>query len=187
MTTSAELPRSLSPLRTPRAHAADLEAAPQILNAIADLLDFWVTNPPSPPYSALKELQASFVEHKQTTKRLWVKERGDVTALLGHIQTKLRTYGMKGYEPEEGMRLVVRVISSRSSTIKLTPDFAGPRPPLDATPRRRGEPVADLECEDSPVRPLRIDPSALVSSPAHSQAEGGVAHSVRRPCERVPA
>ncbi|KAL8283147.1 hypothetical protein RQP46_005925 [Phenoliferia psychrophenolica] len=80
--------------------------ATAIMDAVANLLNDWLANPPRPPYAALKELQASFSEHKKTTKREWVKERGDVTALLGHIQTKLRTYGMRGYEPQEGVRLV---------------------------------------------------------------------------------
>ncbi|KAK4692680.1 hypothetical protein P7C70_g9078, partial [Phenoliferia sp. Uapishka_3] len=78
----------------------------QFMRDVSTLLEHWSLNPPSPPYSDLKDSQTSFINHKLTKKREWVKERGDVSALLGHIQTKLRTYGMCGYEPEEGLRLV---------------------------------------------------------------------------------
>ena len=82
------------------------------MDAVAVLLNDWGANPPSPPFSTLKALQTSLYEHKKTTRREWVRERGEVCALLGHIQTKLKTYGMWGYEPEEGVRLVVRLPGS---------------------------------------------------------------------------
>ncbi|KAI5475290.1 actin cross-linking [Pseudohyphozyma bogoriensis] len=72
---------------------------------VATLVDLWKSSPPVPFYVSLKQDQADFVQHKLTKKREWVKERGELSALLGHIQTKLKTYDMKAYEPAEGLKL----------------------------------------------------------------------------------
>ncbi|KAM0755557.1 actinin-like protein [Meredithblackwellia eburnea MCA 4105] len=80
--------------------------ATAFMTAVASILNEWQHRPPVPPYASLKALQEDFVNHKLTKKRECVKDKADVSALLGHIQTKLRTYGMRGYEPDKGLRLV---------------------------------------------------------------------------------
>ena len=43
-----------------------------------------------------------FETYKATTKREWVTERREIDTLLGNIQTKLKTYNLKPYNPPEG-------------------------------------------------------------------------------------
>ena len=51
---------------------------------------------------------ARFAEYKKTSKRGFVRERQELAALYSNIQTKLRTYALRPWEPREGLRLEVR-------------------------------------------------------------------------------
>lgn len=42
-------------------------------------------------------------EYKRTTKRDWVREKGELDALLANIQTKLRTYELRPWYPRAGL------------------------------------------------------------------------------------
>ncbi|GAA5863697.1 hypothetical protein JCM8547_003696 [Rhodosporidiobolus lusitaniae] len=61
---------------------------------------------PSTPYSTLFALRASSTEHRLTVRRDWLKEKFDTLELLGNVKEKLRTYGLRGYEPGVGLRVV---------------------------------------------------------------------------------
>ncbi|GAA5865515.1 hypothetical protein JCM1840_001425 [Sporobolomyces johnsonii] len=62
--------------------------------------------PTSSSYQTLRSLLAAFTSpYLATTRRAWLCEKEDTAALLGNVQTKLKTYGLKGYEPAEGLRI----------------------------------------------------------------------------------
>ncbi|CEH16814.1 actinin-like protein [Ceraceosorus bombacis] len=46
---------------------------------------------------------SAFNAYKAGTKRVWVRERTDLAALLGNIQTKLRTYHLRPWSPSESL------------------------------------------------------------------------------------
>lgn len=46
-----------------------------------------------------------FESYKSTTKRGWVAERRELDTLLGNIQTKLKTYNLRPYNPPAGLTL----------------------------------------------------------------------------------
>jgi len=56
-------------------------------------------------YATAMKRSADFSEYKQTTKRDWVTEKQDLTSLLGNIQTKLKTYNLRLYQPPAGLGL----------------------------------------------------------------------------------
>ena len=56
---------------------------------------------------------AQFAEYKKTSKRGFVRERQELAALYSNIQTKLRTYALRPWEPREGLRLEVRTVRVR--------------------------------------------------------------------------
>ena len=58
-------------------------------------------------YTDAKDHSVEFLKYKQTTKRIWVTERQDVTTLFGNVQTKLKTYGLREYVPPSGLALLV--------------------------------------------------------------------------------
>lgn len=102
------------------------ERARAFLEEVQLILTTWSTSPPTAPYSRLKQYQAAFLAHKEVRKRTLLKDKAEVTALLGNIQTKLRTYGLKIYEPEAGLTLadldlkwreLLKAEAARSKTI----------------------------------------------------------------------
>ncbi|GAA5820946.1 hypothetical protein JCM11251_001888 [Rhodosporidiobolus azoricus] len=62
--------------------------------------------PPQTPYATLFALRASSSDHRRTARRTWHKEKMDTAELLGNVREKLRTYGLRAYEPEVGIRVV---------------------------------------------------------------------------------
>ncbi|KAG1745881.1 uncharacterized protein EDB91DRAFT_1119273 [Suillus paluster] len=76
-----------------------------LLYALSEVQKKWSTSHFTGTYSDAKEQSATFTAYKHTTKRTWVTERQDVTTLLGNIQTKLRTYGLREYIPPPGLAL----------------------------------------------------------------------------------
>ena len=46
-----------------------------------------------------------FESYKSTTKRGWIAERRELDTLLGNIQTKLKTYNLRPYNPPAGLTL----------------------------------------------------------------------------------
>lgn len=49
--------------------------------------------------------KSQFAEYKKTDKRAWVRERQELAQLYSNIQTKLRTYALRSWEPRQGLRL----------------------------------------------------------------------------------
>jgi len=76
-----------------------------LLHALSEVQKKWSTSCFTGSYTDAKEQSATFTAYKHTTKRTWVTERQDVTTLLGNIQTKLRTYGLREYIPPLGLAL----------------------------------------------------------------------------------
>src|SRR5258708_26734299 len=58
-------------------------------------------------YATAMKRSSDFSEYKQTIKREWVTEKQDLTSLLGNIQTKLKPYNLRPYEPPPGLGLEV--------------------------------------------------------------------------------
>lgn len=78
--------------------------AEQLLEELASLLSSWSKSSPQGDYSSARTLLSDFNTYKSGQKRRWVQERTDLTALLGNIQTKLKTYNLKEWKPREGLR-----------------------------------------------------------------------------------
>ncbi|OJA17199.1 hypothetical protein AZE42_00212 [Rhizopogon vesiculosus] len=76
-----------------------------LLYALSEVQQKWSASQFTGTYADAKEQSTAFTTYKHTTKRTWVIERQDVTTLLGNIQTKLRTYGLREYIPPPGLTL----------------------------------------------------------------------------------
>ena len=67
----------------------------------------WLNAPPPTSYPEAMAHLGGFAEYKKKSKRTFVKERQELAGLYSNIQTKLRTYGLRAWEPKEGLRLEV--------------------------------------------------------------------------------
>ncbi len=67
----------------------------------------WAAHKFTGTYSDAKEHANNFQKYKQSSKRMWVTEKQDITTLFGNVQTKLRTYGLREYLPPAGLSLAV--------------------------------------------------------------------------------
>lgn len=65
----------------------------------------WSTASTVSTYREAKSVLDMFAEYKKTDKREWVKERKSLFALYSNIQTKIKTYALRAWEPKEGLRL----------------------------------------------------------------------------------
>ncbi|KAL1405125.1 alpha-actinin [Vanrija albida] len=76
-----------------------------LLEALATQRQGWeaAEQPTSYP-DAISQL-SQFADYKKTSKRTWVRERQELAQLYSNIQTKLRTYSLRSWEPQEGLRL----------------------------------------------------------------------------------
>ncbi|KAK4688455.1 hypothetical protein P7C73_g1661, partial [Tremellales sp. Uapishka_1] len=73
--------------------------------ALATTQSSWSASPGPTTYPEAISHLSQFAEYKKTSKRAWVKERQELAALYSNIQTKLRTYGLRSWEPRDGLRL----------------------------------------------------------------------------------
>jgi len=76
-----------------------------LLSSMEDVKRGWQVNTPPTTYPEGIARLAAFAEYKKTTKRAWVRERQELAALYSNIQTKLRTYALRSWEPRSGLRL----------------------------------------------------------------------------------
>lgn len=76
-----------------------------LLTSMEDVKRGWQVNTPPTTYPEGIAHLAAFAEYKKTTKRAWVRERQELAALYSNIQTKLRTYALRAWEPRSGLRL----------------------------------------------------------------------------------
>ncbi|OCF43214.1 cofilin [Kwoniella heveanensis CBS 569] len=76
-----------------------------LLSALQTTQHSWSIAPRAATYpEAIADL-SRFNEYKKTSKRGWVKERQELAALYSNIQTKVKTYALRAWEPREGLRL----------------------------------------------------------------------------------
>jgi len=76
-----------------------------LLSSMDGIKRGWQVNTPPTTYPEGIARLAAFAEYKKTTKRAWVRERQELAALYSNIQTKLRTYALRPWEPQSGLRL----------------------------------------------------------------------------------
>ncbi|KAK3818727.1 MAG: actinin-like protein [Benniella sp.] len=76
-----------------------------LMLAIENRKKAWITSTFRGDYADAKRQSTEFVNYKTSLKRTWVAEKRAVSALLGNIQTKLRTYDLKPYHPPPGLTL----------------------------------------------------------------------------------
>jgi hypothetical protein len=81
-----------------------------LLMALDSTQSSWSTTPQPTTYPEAITHLSQFAEYKKTSKRAWVKERQELAALYSNIQTKLRTYSLRSWEPREGLRLAVSLV-----------------------------------------------------------------------------
>ncbi|KAI8925778.1 calponin homology domain-containing protein [Entophlyctis helioformis] len=76
----------------------------ELLESISGIQTIWGRATFSGYTDARRQLH-EFEDYKTTTKRGWVTERRELDSLLGNIQTKLKTYNLKTYNPPPGYTL----------------------------------------------------------------------------------
>ncbi|WWC96692.1 hypothetical protein V866_003564 [Kwoniella sp. B9012] len=76
-----------------------------LLSSLESTLHSWSLIPQSTTYPEAISLLNKFNEYKKTTKREYVKERQELAALYSNIQTKIKTYSLRSWEPVNGLRL----------------------------------------------------------------------------------
>lgn len=76
-----------------------------LLAAIRTKQESWSKSEFTGTYVDAKAQRTAFVQYKRTTKRQWINEKSELSSLLGNIRTKLATYGLKEYEPPEGLKI----------------------------------------------------------------------------------
>lgn len=76
----------------------------QLLDGVTAMQEGWRSSRPKGSYASARSFLSEFNSYKSTQKRVWVQERTDLTALLGNIQTKLKTYNLREWKPREGLR-----------------------------------------------------------------------------------
>ncbi|CAB10105.1 alpha-actinin [Schizosaccharomyces pombe] len=78
----------------------------RLLGSIARMQEYWHTVQFENNYTDVKSHSNNFAKFKATEKREWVKEKIDLESLLGTIQTNLKTYQLRKYEPPAGLKIV---------------------------------------------------------------------------------
>ncbi|OCF56677.1 actin cross-linking [Kwoniella mangroviensis CBS 10435] len=76
-----------------------------LLSSLESTLHSWSLIPQSTTYPEAIAHLNKFNEYKKTTKREYVKERQELAALYSNIQTKIKTYSLRSWEPVNGSRL----------------------------------------------------------------------------------
>ena len=76
-----------------------------LLSALHSTEQSWLAAPTPTTYPDAMAILGQFAEYKKTSKRGWVKERQELAALYSNIQTKIKTYGLKSWEPQHGLGL----------------------------------------------------------------------------------
>lgn len=76
----------------------------QLLVAISAKKTEWSSTTFTGSYSDVKESSSKFQSYKQTVKRNWVTEKQDLITLYGNVQTKLKTYRLRPWEPVPELR-----------------------------------------------------------------------------------
>ncbi|KAJ8103837.1 calponin homology domain-containing protein [Lipomyces tetrasporus] len=77
----------------------------KFLENIVYQIKSWNTAVFSGTYLDARKQNQEFYRYKSELKRSWIAEKTDITSMLGNIKTKLATYGLKDYEPPNGLTL----------------------------------------------------------------------------------
>jgi Ca2+-binding EF-hand superfamily protein len=75
-----------------------------LLASMLEVQDAWEAAAFLGSYADARSQLNIFNEYKAGLKRTWVQERTDLGALLSNIQTKLKTYHLREWQPAEGLR-----------------------------------------------------------------------------------
>ncbi|EPY53006.1 alpha-actinin [Schizosaccharomyces cryophilus OY26] len=78
----------------------------RLLESISRVREYWKASTFENTYSDVKAHSRDFVGFKAAEKREWVKEKIDLESLLATIQTSLKTYQLRIYEPPAGLKIV---------------------------------------------------------------------------------
>lgn len=65
----------------------------------------WTTATFDGTYINAKHQSEQFNTYKRSEKRRYVAEKTELESLLGNIQTKVKTYGLRTYTPSTGLQL----------------------------------------------------------------------------------
>ncbi|CAK5284052.1 unnamed protein product [Mycena citricolor] len=76
-----------------------------LLTALDEVQTNWAGSIFTGTYVDAKEQSSDFNAYKHSAKRAWVVEKQDLATLIGNVQTKLRTYGLREYVPPAGLGL----------------------------------------------------------------------------------
>lgn len=76
-----------------------------LLNSLRQTRAAWLAADRPTSYPDAIAHKTEFAEWKKTSKRTWVRERQELTQLYSNIQTKLKTYSLRSWEPAAGLRL----------------------------------------------------------------------------------
>ena len=76
---------------------------------MSNTISSWTRTHFTGTYTDAKSHSASFLQYKTTTKREWVMERQDLVTLFGNVQTKLKTYNLREWDPAPGLSLAVGI------------------------------------------------------------------------------
>ncbi|CAG8518171.1 11207_t:CDS:10 [Ambispora leptoticha] len=77
----------------------------QLMQNVRDKKAIWSNARFDGTYADAKRQYAEFIKYKSSEKRSWVAAKRDLDALLGNVQTKLKTYGLQPYQPPAGLTL----------------------------------------------------------------------------------
>jgi hypothetical protein len=76
-----------------------------LMKQIEELIESWKNQNTANSYKELREELDNVYAFKRGLKRQWTSDKRDLDTLLGNIQTKLKTYNLKPYNPPEGLTL----------------------------------------------------------------------------------
>ncbi len=94
-----------------------------LLQALRDVQALWLNSPCPTVYAEAIAQKSDFATYKRTEKRVWTKERQELASLYSNIQTKLRTYSLRSWEPREGLRLSVSHPAEYSLIVRMSSEI----------------------------------------------------------------
>lgn len=74
------------------------------MDSTSTLLSTWLTSALPSTYPLLLQSESELKHFQTSEKRERIQELNECRELLFNVQTKLKTYGLRGYEPPEGLR-----------------------------------------------------------------------------------
>ena len=77
----------------------------KLLSAMQERSEWWDKATFDGTYADAKRQSSEFNQYKHGDKRKYVAEKTDLESLLGNIQTKVKTYGLRAYHPPSGLEL----------------------------------------------------------------------------------